>query len=96
MPVIRHDAPVENANGHALVRRQQHLFKSDEILVFLEQPQSPVGTVQDMLDQPARSLSRDSWHSAGSLIDEGQLVKARVTLSFSLIGKRKKSAISHD
>ena len=47
---------------HPLVRLKQHPLERQEILLLLQQPQPPIGPVEHMIHQPARSMSCDSRH----------------------------------
>ncbi len=57
VPMIGHNAPVENADGHSAMRKEQHTFEREEIIVFFEQPQAAVGSIQDVIDQSAGGVS---------------------------------------
>jgi len=35
MPMVGHDAPIQNANRHALMGEDHHAFKGDKIILLL-------------------------------------------------------------
>jgi hypothetical protein len=80
VPVVGHHEPVKDADRLPFVGQRHHLFKGEEILVLLEQPQPAVGAVQDMIDQSSRSDTGDARHW-GSITAKYADVKGRVTFS---------------
>jgi hypothetical protein len=59
MPVIRHQAPVENADGHAAVRQQEHTLEGQNVVILPEQPKPAVSAVENVIDQSAGRGSSD-------------------------------------
>ena len=57
VPVIGHEAPVEDATRHALVCQNQHALKREVVIGLLEQPQAAVGAIQHMINDSAGSLA---------------------------------------
>ena len=62
VPVVGHQAPVQDADRHPLVRLDQDALEGDKVLVLLEQPQPAVGPVEHVIHQPAGDPSCDAGH----------------------------------
>lgn len=84
VPVIGHDAPVEDADRRALVRFDEHLLEGEEIIIFLEQTQAAVGAVQDVVDNSARGRSGRGVAWITSVTERQRQIKVCVTFISSL------------
>jgi len=78
--VVGHQAPVQDADGDALVGQEQDLFEGQIVAVLLEQPQAAVGAVEHVIDDSAGGFTGESGH-AERIPDACPKKKARVTFS---------------
>src|SRR5215468_8114519 len=62
MPVIGHQTIGKNADGNALVRFDQNTPEGVVILRLVKEGMPGDGSVEDMIDQTARSIPRSAGH----------------------------------
>ena len=64
VPMVGHEAPVEDAHGDALVGQEQDFFEGEIILIFFEESEASVGAIEDMVNQAGGGVSSGSRHES--------------------------------
>jgi hypothetical protein len=82
MPVIGHEAPIQDPDRRPPMRLDEHALKCQEIIILLKQAQPSVGPVEHVINQSPRTIASQAQHY-NSLHDESAYVKVRVTFSLT-------------